>query len=785
MKKKFSELITRLKNSPVLVRTLFLIKNKFFLPIFSLTGILIYLVGAVFFNSNFKNENTPFKNISSIIWRFERLDGTVITNKVLLDKNYKLKYFKGINEESWGKSNNSIIFYNASKLKTTIFDKFEKINGKWALSGDFLLDKSIRHRLVEVGRIKNNMVVILYICLVLFIISLFRFNFAKNRKLRNTLLTGIILLVAIFSFVYSVSLRTSWFGKLSLDHHQWLSGATIKFTNMWLDENPFKLLFGMIENPKSIEFSSLKDRGIYSSYPSGIIFPLYVLGLFNGGKLTPDILMGYNLANHFLISIIMSLTIFIFFKKLKAGDLAALLFSLLPIFLYLFLPPPMYWHQNVFFTDQAIILYFVGIIFLEVLSDTQDPKLRKIIFILQAVIIFIGVSIDWFFYIITFVLYVKKILNFEYSKKGFLNFILRSFFFWLPVALSLGIFLIQQIALGGLKALYDKFLFRTAMDGNTYVTNFFNQFWKGHIKYGYGEIGFYLIWISSLFLLLSFVLVVLLKINKKKIDSSFKSVISLYSLYLVPCFIQIYFLKNHSVIHDFSALKFAVVLSTVPFILFPILLFKIIKMFLDSYALNVSRNKNISRTTLSRYCGKCNRNYTNNVIYPLSFSNRLLKRYSNKEFLNFNRISNSAILIFFIFIYFCSIFYINDVIGKIYIFFPNSVYKYEREIFINKNTKFNDIVFSPNFSIDINPPQHISFSKKRVYMASNESQILNIINSYKKVKKDNIVINLFINIRDNKNQFSSIIANADNKIDFNDYTLYKISYNSLKRLLKK
>ncbi|MDW8217194.1 MAG: hypothetical protein RML57_06290 [Acidobacteriota bacterium] len=41
------------------------------------------------------------------------------------------------------------------------------------------------------------------------------------------------------------------------------------------------------------------------------------------------------------------------------------------------------------------------------------------------------------------------------------------------------------------------------------------------------------------------------------------------TLFTVPCFLQVYALRNHSAIHDFSALKFVLPMATTPFVLLP------------------------------------------------------------------------------------------------------------------------------------------------------------------------------------------------------------------------
>ena len=109
-------------------------------------------------------------------------------------------------------------------------------------------------------------------------------------------------------FIYSVHLRAPWFGYMPLDDNLgWQTGSTLKFTDYWYQEGPLKLGFTMLENPPSVEFPRLQDRGIYSSYPPGAIIPVYLYCRVAGHAPDTRSIMIINLAGQLLIALCLGL----------------------------------------------------------------------------------------------------------------------------------------------------------------------------------------------------------------------------------------------------------------------------------------------------------------------------------------------------------------------------------------------------------------------------------------------------------------------------------------------
>ena len=519
-----------------------------------------------------------------------------------------------------------------------------------------------------------------------------RINNLTGQKFKNIIPILLLFAITIGLFQYTVKIREPWFGTLSSRHHQWLSGSTLKFSKIWYREGPLNLRFGMIENPESIEFPTLLSREPYPSYPPGSVLPIYLISKLRGHEPTASLLMGYNLSNHFLIAFFLSLTIFFFLLQLKFSYLTCFLLSIVPILLELLLPAPLYWHQNVFFADQAVILPFVLFILLEVIrGNIKNRKMSGIINILQGLLLFYGTLTDWLFVFVALAVYIKRIFNSE-IRKDMYSFTKISVKYWFPSILALSLFIVQLYSLGiSPQAMINKLLYRTGLGagGEKYIANFFGRFWEGHITNGYGAVAIVLLWGSLFLFILFFVYTGFQHFRKKQINKKVKKTLSLIGILLIPCFMQIYFLKSHSWVHDFSTLKFSIPLAAIPFVLTPILIFS----FLEGSERSYSHHKRHIVLPIIIVC----------IIMSVGI-------YLKNEHPRFKS------------------------------FFPEPNKSY-REIgeFISTNTQYKDIVFSPNFEIPINPPQQLSYSMKRVYEVNS---IFDIYNKVKSINKE-FEINIF------------------------------------------
>lgn len=448
-------------------------------------------------------------------------------------------------------------------------------------------------------------------------------------------------LILTLVFAYTVWLRAPFFNTLSDWHNQWLTASTIKFTTFWYNEGPINLKWAMLESPPSFETPTIDKREIYPSYPSGTIVPLYLLAKIFNHEPNLKFIHIYNLANHLIITLLLFFLVFELLDKLDLKWRSIL--SLLSGTYYLLLPGPIYWHQNVFFSDQAVVLPFILAVFLELKKDRTS---HKIYCYLLPLVLFWGLMTDWFYFVFMGLLFFKRLWMKKYKAALVLVGI---------GLLALGLFAYQLYILDVFPLLKAKFLIRTGMAGAEaeLVRQFFKKFWLGHVakQFGYG---------GPWFLLISFYLFIpffFYKLCKKRLSEDKLELGNFIFLLSVPCLVQVYLLMNHSVVHDFSVLKFTLMMSAVPFFLLP-QFFELPKKWVI-------------------------------ILMILSVINLL---------------------------------YIHPRWHKMFVQ-PTTNYHVEAKQ-IRKMANFNDLYFSPNFVIQENPPQKMSFSMKRVYQIKTLQQMI-------------------------------------------------------------
>lgn len=560
-----------------------------------------------------------------------------------------------------------------------------------------------------------------------------------NEKTGSFIAIILLLIITLVVFQYTVEIREPWFSQLSdnnnhtSDHHEWLTGSTLKFTEYWYNEGPLNLKFAMVEDPKSVEFPTLSSRSPYTSYPPGTILPIYIASELLGQEPTVGLVMGYNLLNQFLIAFFLSLMIFFFLRQqLRFDIINSFLFSIIPIIIELLLPGPLYWFQNVFFSDQAVILPFVIYIFLEVIKDGISMDItensRNLIFlnIFQNIVLFYGFLTDWFFIFIALTIYIKRIIDGEifFNKKMFWNvdmfhFIKESLKYWIVPLFAIFLFVLQVILVGGANQTISKALFRTSISNNG-VEHFSSGFiiFLGYISSNYGLLAVALIFVSLFFFILMFIYLSLGRFIRHKNIFKIKKTICLMGMLLVPCVIQVIVFSNHTVMHDFSVLKFSIPLAIIPFVLLPIMIF----LFSDNLF-----NKKIEM--LNRF--KVYFNLTLLIIFIISFTAASV--YTVNENPHYKDMF--------------------PVVNDNYSIIGTSV---------GKNTGYNDIVFSPDFEIPENPPQQLSYSMKRVYHINSTADIERKVEGLN--ARYNIVI---VFLSPPTNNWIKIVGNTTPKIDNN------------------
>ncbi|MCD6310069.1 MAG: hypothetical protein J7M18_05105 [Candidatus Eremiobacteraeota bacterium] len=476
-----------------------------------------------------------------------------------------------------------------------------------------------------------------------------------------------IIFLVIFTtglFLYTVKIRSPWFGIVSELNHQWHTSSTVIMTRNWYREGIIKLKFVQVEDPASVEFPALEKRKLYLSYPPGAVLPVYLLAKIIRHEPTVPMVMGYNLANHLLIAIFLALLAYILLAQLKVHPLNAMFFSIVPPMFELLMPGPLYWHQNVYYADEAVILPFAIVIFLEVLRKSIRKKSTlNIVNIIQTIIFFYGFLTDWLFVFIALVMYVKRILTGEIPvRKGILQFLWYSLVFWLPGLIAIGLFLIQVSYFNFWQEVMERATTRMSFDKDMVRNISFTQKVWLYMILNYGQMGLRLLWSSIIVFIIMCGYTIYLRVRKRTLNSGLTRILCVTGLLLVPCFLQIYALRNHSYVHDFSVLKFSLSLAVIPFIIFPVLL-----------VLDYKKTEPVKKNPW--------------IMLML----------------------NIVVLLM-------AILYITGEYPRYKKCFPEPNPEYQQlGRYFEKRFDYNDIVFSPDFEIPYNPPQAVSHTMKRVY----------------------------------------------------------------------
>lgn len=484
-----------------------------------------------------------------------------------------------------------------------------------------------------------------------------------------------LLLVTCVGFVKSVEMRREWFGQFSPNYNQVITGTSIKFVRNWLEDGIVEDRFALFSFPKSVEYSELDQRVMYSSYPPGAFLPLYGLAKLFGNDASTSFVMSYNLLNHVLCTFSISLLAFFTLRKARVRYVPSVFLSVIPLALFLFLPGNMYWFQNVYFSDQAVILPFILFLLLEVLQDNLlTGRKSKLLSIFQSIIFFWGSLTDWLFLFVGLAVYLKRIVHGDFSKKiG--PFIGKSLAYWSPLISAWAIFVTQVWLLGGMDMLIYNFFFRTGIR-DEYLNiddQFLERFWLSNMVNNYSKYAIPMVWGSLLIFLVVVVVLTIKKLKKKSLDPEIVALLSSIGVVLVPAYLQVYFLKNHSIIHDFSTLKFSLLLSLVPFVYLPVLFLMLLNNKKENYWNNIFENMQDRLGGVRKQIG------------PWLFVLTLVV---------------------------CSSLFLMKIFPMYHDLFPSPM-SLEIEDCVADNTEYSDVVFSP--SVEILKDPSIAYSMKVVH----------------------------------------------------------------------
>jgi len=507
----------------------------------------------------------------------------------------------------------------------------------------------------------------------------------KNKKLYHviniSIITGVLVLFLIFIQNQKI---------VNLYHYdgdnQWLTASTIKFVNNWLKDGIINDKFIMYEDFKSIEFEN-DSREIYNSYPPGCIIPVYIFAKIIGLKeISIQNMKSFIFYEYILCSIFIGIFFYIFSYLINFRfRYLIVLFPIILALIWAYLPFNYYYFRNVYFSDIAIIPISILFLTIELVKHNKsNSRFNKILNLISFLLILIGVLTDYYFLSLTFSCFLSRFI-FLYKEnnnilKGCLNTIGKSkdVIFGILIGISLFVYQLMNIP-DGFKKLINKFTERTSssIDNTMFINHDIilkseSIFTKFRLNFG-SSIPSIIMYLTLVILILTIINVI---INKKYNLINYFLLIITFS-----CVLHSILLYNHTMRHEFSILKFCIILV---FIIF----------YFMYYILNL----------LFNYQGKIYKAFfLFSLVLTIPFIYYLIY-WDNKYYIQRTRQINIE----------------NENLSN----------------FIRNNTNYKDVVFSPYFEINTNPPLNLSISQKRVYKINS----LMDINEFKSLKKINVLI---------------------------------------------
>jgi len=496
----------------------------------------------------------------------------------------------------------------------------------------------------------------------------------KENKIKEC--TAILVMLLVVYGGYGVFYNNAFSGYEAQGTHIWLSASTVKFVNNWLKEGSLKLRFIMYEYPDSIEFNSTAERGAYISYPPGAIIPPYILAkLLHKSEIQVGFIKQFLKMKFLLDTLLVCLIIYSIFRvtlRLVRRNMV-IISSVILALSWMCLPINLYYLRNIYFSDQCIITVVLFFILLEIYDEYFSKKtLLKYIYLgLKFIVSLYGVLTDWYFLFVLFVSWLVKIVPLIKSKDNFKKIVFASLVYVLPVLLGIGLFSVQIIRVPSYSSIIlSKMINRTYKGGDWHGGNKLLGI-KNNFIDNYSIFGLLLFFLP--------VCIFVKSIISKSFFGKYKKLFGISVIIYLPPVLQVLVLQQHSAVHEFSMLKFALpMLLTV--VILTIYILELIRIPNATIVIQIENDKDLR-----------------NIKVPLLYLIIIVSSILFSGMLNINQYYYSLRL---------------DV--------PVS---YERENLIRSNYSFSDVYFSFTESVDANPPQYLAVSKKLVYKIDSVSEI--------------------------------------------------------------
>ena len=432
-------------------------------------------------------------------------------------------------------------------------------------------------------------------------------------KFKNKFNRDVASVIALIFLLWLVSVLVSKpiFSRPLDAHHEWLTAHTLVSMRAFEEWGFWKLLGASIIVPKSYEFISVdltyftKQEGIYLSYPSlWLVLPYVAFKFVNlfplDIDLSPQYLQAYNLVVNRLICGVVIYYLYLEIIKILTGDTLTdyqkKLIAFLGLTGWMFTPPVLYWTQNVYFSDQAVLLPIYIIFLISLRCKFKFEQLstpgKSLLFIASLV----ACGIDWYGWVSVSIILLIVLVDLWLSRNkdsfsliAFLKQYLNSIKWLFSGMLVSGVVFLAQLLYyrDGLNQILTTFLSRSGKvhkDNTLTLISLFRKIAGHWIAYYPPRLqqltkpdNYHLIAVLVAALLILGIIYSFYRKSEDKLLSAYVYVL----VFLVPL-LQLYLLKQHSYLHDFSAFKMGLSISFSLLILPAVLLILILKKILGN-----------------------------------------------------------------------------------------------------------------------------------------------------------------------------------------------------------
>lgn len=410
---------------------------------------------------------------------------------------------------------------------------------------------------------------------------------------RKDLIYFVIITIAVcLVWAFAVKLRLPYMDQIPVFDADVTTANMIMWARGWLHEGAFNIWFATPYNPLSIEMPTLTSRGLYQSWPSLSVLPIYLWSILIGVEPSATLVNWINTVNHGVVALAVAFAAYNLCAINKLNRVSSSLIAIATTFPVLLPRGLAYTFGQLYCVTTAIFPFLAVCVFLEtVFLRATTKKQRSYSSMIFFVVITLAFFVDWSAYTFFAAWFCFRLIG------GHLNYLpIWTYRQAIRIAslpfLAFTVFLIWRFGTPGsiarnkgifasLDLLFEKFNNRINI-GSSHISNFWQTFFDMH-QYWYSPHVVYLLIGSALLSIL--ILLICYKLNsnpneRKNIFITF----GIAALVTVPFYLHMIIFSQHTAIHRWAIAKILYAYAFLPFVIFPISLVIAVRLILKHYS---------------------------------------------------------------------------------------------------------------------------------------------------------------------------------------------------------